>query len=66
MTVKMNSSLKGTVLLPSQMWKSTLHCVITLPNDVLYNGNSPKKKNVSESVLVRSKLVLYVFKGLPS
>lgn len=60
----MNSSLKSTVLLlPSQMWNNLLHCVIILPNDVLYNGNSPQK-NVSESVLVKSKLALYVFKGL--
>lgn len=66
MIVQTNSSLKGTVLvLPSLMWDNILYYVIIIPNGVLYNGNS-LEKNISVSILGRSKLVSYIFKGLSS
>lgn len=64
MTVKMNSSQRDAALAPSQKWNKVLYCVITVPNDVLYNGNSPEK--IFQKYTCKIQTGFVVFKGFSS
>lgn len=61
MTIKMNSSQRDAAIVLSQKWNNVLYYVITVPNDVLYNGNSPEKLFQKYTCKIQTGFVPQVF-----